>query len=60
MSQELADARCNAKALEDDRVFMKALRDKAMDKAIWADRLLMKRPGVAMTLLWTCLLQWVP
>ena len=35
-------------ALEDDRVVMKAMYDKAMDKVIHAGRILMRRPGVVM------------
>jgi hypothetical protein len=35
-TQELEAARLNIKALEDDRVVMKAMCDKAMDKAIRA------------------------
>jgi chromosome segregation ATPase len=53
VSQELEVARRDAeaarhdiKALEDDRAIMKAWCDKAMDKAVRADWILMKRPGV--------------
>jgi hypothetical protein len=34
------------KVLEDDHAIMKAWCDKAMDKAVRTDRILMKRPGV--------------
>jgi hypothetical protein len=43
---ELEVARHNIKALEDDRVVMKAMCDKAMDKAVSVGRILMRRPGV--------------
>jgi hypothetical protein len=46
VSQELEIACPNIKALEDDRVVMKAMCDKAMDKVVSAGRILMKRPGV--------------
>ena len=46
VTQELEAARLRIKALEDDRVVMKAMRDKAMDKAIHAGRIQMRRPGV--------------
>jgi hypothetical protein len=53
VSQELEVARRDVEAshhdikvLEDDRAIMKAWCDKAMDKAIRAGRILMKRPGV--------------
>ena len=46
VSQELETACHNIKALKDDRVVMKAMCDKAMDKAVCAGRILMKRPGV--------------
>jgi hypothetical protein len=42
----LEAARLTIKALEDDRVVMKAMCDKAMDKAVRAGRILMRRPGV--------------
>jgi hypothetical protein len=45
-TQELEAARLNIKALEDDRVVMKAMCDKAMDKAIRAGWILMRRLGV--------------
>jgi hypothetical protein len=44
--QELEAARHNIKALEDDRVVMKAMCDKAMDKAVPAGQILMRRPRV--------------
>jgi hypothetical protein len=46
VSQELEVAHHNIKALEDDRVVMKAMCDKVMDKAVRAGRILMKRPSV--------------
>jgi chromosome segregation ATPase len=44
--QELEAARLNIKALEDDRVVMKAMCDKAMDKAVRVGRILMRRFGI--------------
>jgi hypothetical protein len=46
VTQELKAARLTIKALEDDRVVMKAMCDNAMDKAIRAGRILMRRPDV--------------
>jgi ABC-type phosphonate transport system ATPase subunit len=46
VTQELEVARHNIKALEDDRVVMKAMCDKVMDKAFHAGRILMRRPGI--------------
>jgi hypothetical protein len=46
VTQELEAARLNIKALEDDRVVMKAMCDKAMDKVVRAGRILMRRPGI--------------
>jgi hypothetical protein len=46
VTQDLEVARLTIKALEDDRVVMKAMCDKAMDKAIHAGRILIRRPGV--------------
>jgi hypothetical protein len=46
VTQELEAARLNIKALEDDRVVMKAMCDKAMDKDVRTGRILMRRPGV--------------
>jgi hypothetical protein len=39
-------ARRNIKVLVDDHGIMKALWDKAMDKAVRAGRILMKRPSI--------------
>jgi chromosome segregation ATPase len=44
--QELEAARLAIKAAEDTSTTLKAQRDKAMDKAIRAGRILMRRPGV--------------
>ena len=44
--QELEAARLVIKATEDTTTTLKAQRDKAMDKAIRAGRILMRRPGV--------------
>ena len=44
--QELETVRPAAKASEDSCVVLRAQRDKAMDKAIRAGRILMRRPGV--------------
>jgi hypothetical protein len=44
--QELEAARLAVKAAEDASATLKAQRDKAMDKAIRAGRILMRRPGV--------------
>jgi hypothetical protein len=44
--QELEAARLAIKAAEDTSSTLKAQRDKAMDKAIRAGRILMRRPGV--------------
>jgi hypothetical protein len=44
--QELEAARLAVKAAEDTSATLKAQRDKAMDKAIHAGRILMRRPGV--------------
>jgi hypothetical protein len=46
VTQELEAALHNIKALEDDCVVMKAMCDKAMDKAICAGRILMRRSSV--------------
>jgi hypothetical protein len=45
--QELEVARLTTKVAEDNCAALKAQRDKAMDKAIRAGRILMRRPGVA-------------
>jgi chromosome segregation ATPase len=44
--QELEITHRDIKVLEDDHGIMKAMCDKAMDKAIRDGRILMKRPGV--------------
>jgi hypothetical protein len=44
--QELEATRHNIKALEDDRIVMKAMCDKAMDKVVCTGRILMWRLGV--------------
>jgi hypothetical protein len=44
--QELEIARRDIKVLEDDRGVLKALCNKAMDKVVRVDRILMKRPGI--------------
>jgi septum formation inhibitor MinC len=44
--QELEAARLAVKATEDTSTTLKAQRDKAMDKAIRAGQILMRRPGV--------------
>ena len=46
VTQELEAAHLAIKALEDDRVVMKAMCDKAMDKVVRAGRILMRRPDV--------------
>jgi hypothetical protein len=46
VTQELEAACLTIKALEDDRVVMKEMCDKAMDKVVHAGRILMRRPGV--------------
>jgi hypothetical protein len=46
VAQELKAARLAAKVAEDNCAVLKAQRDKAMDKAIRAGRILMRRPGV--------------
>ena len=46
VTQELEAARLNIKALEDDHVVMKAMCDKAMDKAVRVGQILMRRSGV--------------
>ena len=43
---ELEAARLATKVAEDNSTILKAQRDKAMDKAIRAGRILMRRPGV--------------
>jgi hypothetical protein len=44
--QELEAARLATKVAEDNSTILKAQCDKAMDKAIRAGRILMRRPGV--------------
>jgi hypothetical protein len=46
VAQELETARLAVKASEDNCAVLKAQRDKAMDKAIHAGRILMRRPSV--------------
>jgi hypothetical protein len=46
VTQELEVTRLNIKALEDDRLVMKAMCDKAMDKVVRAGRILMRRPSI--------------
>jgi chromosome segregation ATPase len=46
VAQELEAAWLAAKVAEDNCVVLKTQRDKAMDKAIRAGRILMRRPGV--------------
>jgi hypothetical protein len=46
IAQELEAARLTTKVAEDNCAVLKAQRDKAMDKAICAGRILMRRPGV--------------
>ena len=44
--QELEAAQLATKAAEDNSTILKAQRDKAMDKAIRAGRILMRRPSI--------------
>jgi hypothetical protein len=46
---ELEAARLAVKAAEDTSAILKAQRDRAMDKAIRAGRILMRRPGVVVS-----------
>jgi hypothetical protein len=46
VAQELEAARLATKAAEDNSVILRAHRNKAMEKAIHAGRILMRRPGV--------------
>jgi septal ring factor EnvC (AmiA/AmiB activator) len=46
IAQELETARLAAKVAEETSVTLRAQRDRAMDKAIQAGRILMRRPGV--------------
>jgi hypothetical protein len=45
VTQELEAARLATKVAEDNCTILKAQRDKAMNKAIRAGRILMRRPG---------------
>jgi hypothetical protein len=44
--KDLESARLATKVSEDNCTILKAQRDKAMDKAVHAGRILMRRPGV--------------
>jgi hypothetical protein len=46
VAQELEVTRLAAKVAEDNCAVLKAQRDKTMDKAIRAGRIVMRRPGV--------------
>jgi hypothetical protein len=46
VAQKLEAARLATKVSEDNCTILKAQREKAMDKAIHAGRMLMRRPGV--------------
>jgi hypothetical protein len=46
VAQDLEAARLAVKASEDNCTILKAQRDKAMDKAVHAGRILMRRPNV--------------
>jgi septal ring factor EnvC (AmiA/AmiB activator) len=46
ISQELETAQLAAKVAEETSITLRAQRDRAMDKAIRAGRILMRRPGV--------------
>ena len=46
VAQELEAAQLAAKVAEDNCAILKTQRDKAMDKAIRAGQILMRRPGV--------------
>jgi hypothetical protein len=46
VAQELEAARLAAKVVEDNCAILKTQQDKAMDKAIRAGQILMRRPGV--------------
>jgi hypothetical protein len=46
IAQELEAAQLATRVAEETVVTFKAQRDKALDKAIWAGRILMRRPGV--------------
>jgi septal ring factor EnvC (AmiA/AmiB activator) len=46
ITQELETAQLAAKVAEETSITLRAQRDRAMDKAIRAGRILMRRPGV--------------
>jgi hypothetical protein len=46
IARELEAARLAVKAAEDTSATLRAQRDRAMDKAVRAGRILMRRPGV--------------
>jgi hypothetical protein len=46
VAQELESARLATKVSEDNYAILKAQRDKAMDKAVRAGRILMRRSGI--------------
>ena len=46
IAQELETAQLAAKVAEETSITLRAQRDRAMDKAIRAGRILMRRPGV--------------
>jgi hypothetical protein len=46
VTQKLEATRLNIKALEDDRVIMKAMCDKSMVKVVRVGQILMRRPSV--------------
>jgi hypothetical protein len=46
IAQELQTAQLAAKVVEETSITLRAQRDRAMDKAIRAGRILMRRPGV--------------
>jgi hypothetical protein len=46
IARELEAARLAVKATEDTSATLRAQRDRAMDKAVRAGRILMRRPGV--------------
>jgi hypothetical protein len=49
VAQELENARLAVKVAEETSATLRAQRDKVMDKAIRAGRILMRRPGVVFT-----------
>jgi hypothetical protein len=49
VAQELEAARLATKVSKDNCAILKAQRDKAMDKAIRAGQILMRRPGVVVS-----------